>query len=123
MGIEDLLALLRRAAAQFHAGHYAILAFTTGYKVAFGTPEFLPFGVSRAAAQVDSMPSYPTLKEALVEALITGKDFATYFDGDPVAWWDKDFATFKAGVHWRMFEDMHREDIAAQALRKEQPHV
>ena len=69
--VATLLALLTTRARQHHDGHYTILVFTTGYKVAFGTPDIYPGGT--AYAQVQAMPQFPTLKEALVHALLADK--------------------------------------------------
>jgi hypothetical protein len=84
--VDRLLKLLTLEAKRLHDGHYTILAFTTGYKVAFGTPSLYPFSDGMAYAQLQQMPAFPTLKEALIAALVAGKDFADYFDGDPEAW-------------------------------------
>jgi hypothetical protein len=54
-------------AQRTHDGHYTILAFTTGYKVAFGTPElYAGWGYDR----VLQMPSYSDLAEAIREAIL-----------------------------------------------------
>lgn len=74
-GYDDatLLALLTVWARQHHGGHYTIFAFTTGYKVALGTPNLYPGGT--AYAQVSAMPPFPTLKRALVHALLSDTTF------------------------------------------------
>jgi hypothetical protein len=85
--VEHLLTLVSVEAKRFHGGHYTIFAFRTEYKVAFGTPGLYPDRSGGAAhAQVQEMPEYPTLKEALIAALVSGKAFEDYFDGDPEAW-------------------------------------
>ena len=50
--------------------------------MAFGIPEIHPFNGGTAYIQVREMPGFPTLKEALIAALVAGKDFEDYFDGD-----------------------------------------
>jgi hypothetical protein len=80
--VDRLLKLVTLEAKRLHNGHYTILAFTTGYKVAFGTPNIYPLNDGQAFYQVQHMPGFPTLKEALIAALVTGKDFEDYFDGD-----------------------------------------
>jgi hypothetical protein len=84
--VDRLLKLLALEAQRLHDGHYAIFSFTTGFKVAFGTPQIYPINPGTAYVQLRAMPSFPTLKEALIAALVAGKDFADYFDGDGEAW-------------------------------------
>jgi len=79
--VDRLLKLMTLEAKRSHDGHYTIFAFTTGYKVAFGTPSLYPVQAS-ADYQLRAMPSFPTLKEAMIAALVTGKDFEAYFTGD-----------------------------------------
>jgi hypothetical protein len=81
--IDRLLKLLHIEAKKNHDGHYTIFSFTSHFKVAFDTP-FLLDGT--AWAQVAQMPGHPTLKEALVHALVDAKCFWDYFDGDTDAW-------------------------------------
>jgi hypothetical protein len=76
--IERLLELLTIEAKKSHDGHYAILVFTTGYKVAFGTPNMVPCGTSKAYAQLAEMPGFPTRKDAIIAALVSPKTFADY---------------------------------------------
>jgi hypothetical protein len=85
--VDRLLKLVTLEAKRLHDGHYTIFAFTTGYKVAFGTPQISPFHDADAWYQLKAMPSFPTLKEALIAALVAGKDFDDYFDGDGAAVW------------------------------------
>jgi hypothetical protein len=75
---QNLLGLVEHAARAAHDGHYAIFSFTTGYKVAFGTPQVYPFNAGTAYAQLQMMPDFPTLKDALIAALVTGKTFDAY---------------------------------------------
>ena len=89
--VDRLIKLVALEAKQHHDGHYTILSFTSGYKVAFGIPDMLPWGGGCGYAQVATMTQYPTLKEALIAALVTGKTFAEYFTGDPATWWVQGF--------------------------------
>jgi hypothetical protein len=75
-------------AKKTHGGHSTIFLFNAGYKVAFGTPEINPPGCRQQGyAQLWEMSHAPTLKEAIIAALVCGKTFYDYFDGDPEAWW------------------------------------
>jgi hypothetical protein len=85
--VESLLTLLVLEAKKSHSGHYAILCFNSGWKVAFGIPEVLPWGGGAGYAQVAAMDHFPTLKEAVIAALVAGKDFDDYFQGEPETWW------------------------------------
>jgi hypothetical protein len=86
--VDRLLKLVTLEAKRLHDGHFTIFGFTTNYKVAFGTPNLYPGAGGSAYAQLGEMPGFPTLKEALIAALVVGKDFDAYFDGDPEAWWE-----------------------------------
>ena len=86
--LESLLKLLTIEAKKSHDGHYTIFAFTTGYKVALGTPDMTPWGASKVYAQLAEMPAFPTLKDAVIAALVSEKTFADYFDSCPQAWWE-----------------------------------
>ena len=70
LDVEHLLTLVTVEAKRLHDGHYAIFSFTTGYKVVFGTPD-LDSGQGRS--QLAAMPSFPTLQEELLAALVAGK--------------------------------------------------
>ena len=83
--VDRLLKLVTLEAKRLHDGHFTVCAFTTEYKVAFGTPD-LESGKGRP--QLAEMPGAPTLKEALIAALVEGKDFDEYFAGEPDAWWE-----------------------------------
>ena len=69
--VDRLLKLVTLEAKRLHGGHSTIFAFTTEYKVAFGSPDIYPGGT--AYAQVQAMPQFPTLKEALVHVLLADK--------------------------------------------------
>jgi hypothetical protein len=83
--VDRLLKLVTLEAKRLHDGHFTIFAFTTHYKVALGTPD-LDGGKGRP--QLAEMPGSPTLKEALIAALVEGKDFDAYCAGDPDVWWE-----------------------------------
>ena len=85
--VDRLLKLVTVEAKRLHDGHFAVFSFTTGYKVAFGTPQLYPGNGGTAYFQLHALPGFPTLKEALIAALVTGKDFFDYFDGDGDAVW------------------------------------
>jgi hypothetical protein len=85
--VEHLLDLLEHEAKKSYDGHYTLFSFTTGYKVAFGTPDIVPCGTSKAYAQLAEMPGFPTRKDAIIAALVSPKTFADYFDGCPEVWW------------------------------------
>ena len=53
-------------------GHFTVFSFTTGYKAAFGTPD-LDSGEGRS--QLLKLQVYPKIKDALINAMITEKDF------------------------------------------------
>jgi hypothetical protein len=64
-------------------GHFTVFALTTQYTVAFGTRD-LDGGTG--CPQLAAIPGAPTLKEALIAALVEGKDFNDYVAGDPDVW-------------------------------------
>ena len=105
--VDRLLKLVTLEAKRLHDGHYTIFSFTTGFKVAFGTPNIYPTCTGEAYAQLHHMPGFPTLKEALIAALVAGKDFDDYFDGDGAAWWVKqiDWYCGRCGAHPLAGED------------------
>ena len=81
--VDRLLKMVTIEAKRLHDGHFTILAFTTNYKVAFGTPE--PEQLEWVGGPIWSMPGFGTLKEALIHALVSGKDFDDYGHSHP--WW------------------------------------
>jgi hypothetical protein len=81
--VDRLLKLVTLKAKRLHDGHFTVFAFTTHYKVAFGTPDL---GGGKRRPPLAAMPGASTLKEALIAALVEGKDFDDYFAGDPDAW-------------------------------------
>jgi len=68
----DLLQTIVEFANQEHDGHFAILSFTTGYKVAFGTPD-LDGGYGRE--QVMGLKGFKTLRDAMIHAILYHQDF------------------------------------------------
>ena len=68
--VAHLLTLVTVEATRWHDGHFAIFAFTSGFKVMFGTPD-LDSGQGRS--EVAALPTCPTLREALLAALVAGK--------------------------------------------------
>lgn len=86
--LEQLLTLLELDAKRFHDGHYTLFRFGSGFKVAFGTPDINPPGCRQQGyVQLHEMIHSPTLKDAVLEALVSGKTFDDYFAGDEEAWW------------------------------------
>jgi hypothetical protein len=83
---DRLLKLVTLEAKRLHDGHFAIFALTTHYQVVFGTPHLYPGSAGGAYAQRTAMPGYPTLKEALIAALVEGTDFEDDVSDDPDAW-------------------------------------
>jgi hypothetical protein len=76
--VDRLLKLLALEAKKQHDGHYAIFSCTTGFQVAFGTPD-VDGGQGRD--QLRQLPAWKTLKEALIAALVSGHTFADYGEG------------------------------------------
>ncbi len=77
--LEHLLDLLTKLAQQRSDGHYTILRFTTGYKVALGTPH-LTSTAWDAYFQVQALPQFATLEEAIEHVLFNAEQ--AHFDGD-----------------------------------------
>jgi hypothetical protein len=67
MGLPALWGMMEAIAYKEHDRHYTIMAFTTGYKVAFGTPN-LDNGKGRR--QVIGCPISETLNDAIIRAII-----------------------------------------------------
>lgn len=97
LSLEALFALVRQVAQQYFDGHYSLLAFTTGYKVAFDIPDIRPFPGSQACAQLAEMSGFPTLPAALIDLLLHPKTFTDYFDGDIAKWWAAQTAPDRPG--------------------------
>jgi hypothetical protein len=84
--VDRLLQLVTLEAKRLHDGHVTIVALTTHYQVAFGPPTLSPGSAGGASAQGAEMPGSPTLKEALITAMVEGKDGDDSGTGDPDAW-------------------------------------
>jgi hypothetical protein len=95
MTLEDLLTLMTLEANTRHGGVYTIHAFNSGFKVAFGAPDLLS---GAGYAQVAAMTHSPTLKEAVIAALVVDKEFEDYFHGDVQAWWMRDVGGVDCGA-------------------------
>lgn len=68
--LETLIGLAEALASKHADGHLTMLRFTSGWKVAIGTPD-LDSGIGRD--QVLRLTAYPTLRVALVALLIEGR--------------------------------------------------
>ena len=84
--VDRLLQLVTLEAKRLHDGHVTIVALTTHYQVAFGSPTLSPGSAGGASAQRAERPGSPTLKEALMTALVEGKDCDDACPGAPDAW-------------------------------------
>ena len=84
--VDRLLQLVTLEAKRLHDGHVTIVALTTHYQVAFGPPTLSPGSAGGASAQRAERPGSPTLKEALITAMVEGKDGDDSGTGDPDAW-------------------------------------
>jgi hypothetical protein len=84
--VDRLLQLVTLEAKRLHDGHVTIVALTTHYQVAFGPPTLSPGSAGGASAQRAERPGSPTLKEALMTAMVEGKDGDDSGTGDPDAW-------------------------------------
>lgn len=80
--LDALLSFLKGQAGAHFDGHYSILSFTTGFKVAFGTPDL---NAGRDYNELLEMPSFPTLKEAVIGALITARSFYSDLDNQALS--------------------------------------
>jgi hypothetical protein len=84
--VDRLLQLVTLEAKRRHDGHVTIMALTTHYQVAFGPPTLSPGAAGGASAPRAERPGAPTLKEALMTALVEGKDGDDAGTGAPDAW-------------------------------------
>lgn len=73
LDLATLLALIESRAVAHRDGHLTILRFTTGWKILLGTPD-LDSGAGRE--EVWQLPTYPTLREALVATLLASNPSA-----------------------------------------------
>ena len=84
--VDRLLQLVTLEAKRLHDGHVTIVALTTHYQVAFGPPTLSPGSAGGASAPHAERPGSPTLKEALMTAMVEGKDGDDACPGAPDAW-------------------------------------
>ena len=84
--VDRLLQLVTLEAKRRHDGHVTIVALTTHYQVAFGPPTLSPGSAGGASVPRAERPGSPTLTEALMTALVEGKDGDDAGTGDPDAW-------------------------------------
>src|SRR5215470_473324 len=71
--VDRLLQLVTLEAKRLHNGHVTIVALTTQYQVAFGPPTLSPGSAGGASAARAERLGSPTLKEALITALVEEK--------------------------------------------------
>ena len=83
--VDRLLKLVTLEAKRLHDGHLTIFALTTHYQVAFGPPALAS---GKLRPQLAAVPSVPTLKEALIAALVEEKDVEASCTGALDAWWE-----------------------------------
>jgi hypothetical protein len=86
LAVDRLLQLVTLEAKRRHDGHVTIMALTTHYQVAFGPPTLSPGAAGGASAPRAERPGSPTLKEALMTALVEGTDGDDAGTGDPDTW-------------------------------------
>jgi hypothetical protein len=84
--VDRLLQLVTLEAKRRHDGHVTIVALTTHYQVAFGPPTLSPGSAGGASAPRAERPGSLTLKEALMTAIVEGKDGDDACPGAPDAW-------------------------------------
>jgi hypothetical protein len=84
--VDRLLQLVTLEARRRHDGHVTIVALTTHYQVAFGPPTLSPGSAGGTDASRADRPGSPTLKEALIRALVEGTDGDDADTGAPDAW-------------------------------------
>ena len=84
--VDRLMQLVTLEAKRRHDGHVTIVALTTHYQVAFGPPTLSPDSAGGASAPRAERPSSPTLKEALITALVEEKGGDDAGTGAPDAW-------------------------------------
>ena len=86
LAVDRLLQLVTLEAKRRHDGHVTIVALTTHYQVAFGPPTLSPGSAGGASAARSERPGSPTLKEALITALVEEKGGDDAGTGAPDAW-------------------------------------
>jgi hypothetical protein len=87
--VEQLLALFVQDAMRKHDGHFTILGFTRGVKAAFGTPNlgaerYDPYDPACEPGHelVGRLHVFPTLREALLDALARGTTLGRPWRGE-----------------------------------------
>jgi hypothetical protein len=86
LAVDRLLQLVTLEAKRQHDGHVTIIALTTHYQVAFGPPILAPGSAGGTDAPRAERPGSPTLKEALITALVEGTDGDDAGTDAPDAW-------------------------------------
>ena len=86
LAVDRLLQLVTIEAKRRHDGHVTIVALTTHYQVAFGPPTLSPGSAGGTDAPRAERLGAPTLKEALMTALVEGTDGDDAGTGAPDAW-------------------------------------
>ncbi len=66
---------------KYHDFHYSIFSFNTEYKVAFGIVDVYS---NLGHKQLASIKGSPTLKEALINAIICEKTFSNYWNHNSI---------------------------------------
>ena len=84
--VDRLLQLVTLEAKRRHDGHVTIVALTTHYQVVFGPPTLSPGSAGGTDAPRAERPGSPTLKEALMTALVEGTDGDDAGTDAPDAW-------------------------------------
>ena len=84
--VDRLLQLMTLEAKRRHDGHVTIVALTTHYQVVFGPPTLSPGSAGGTDAPRAERPGSPTLKEALMTALVEGTDGDDAGTDAPDAW-------------------------------------
>ena len=86
LAVDRLLQLVTLEAKRLHDGHVTIVALTTHYQVVFGPSTLSPGSAGGASAARAERPGSPTLKEALITALVEEKGGDDASTGAPDAW-------------------------------------
>ena len=79
--VEQLIDLMEIKAKKYHDFHYSIFSFNTEYKVAFGIVDVYS---NLGHKQLASIKGSPTLKEALINAIICEKTFLNYWNHNSI---------------------------------------
>ena len=79
--VEQLIDLMEIKAKKYRNFHYSIFSFNTEYKVAFGIVDVYS---NLGHYQLASIKGSPTLKEAIINAIICEKTFSDYWDHNSI---------------------------------------